>query len=69
MNTQKVWFITGASRGLGLEITKAVLAAGDKVTATVRRDPEALAARLGSGCPSCASSGPAASSTSLPWAA
>jgi NAD(P)-dependent dehydrogenase (short-subunit alcohol dehydrogenase family) len=47
MNTQKVWFITGASRGLGFEITKAVLAAGDKVTATVRGNPEALAARLG----------------------
>lgn len=32
----KVWFITGASRGLGLEITKAVLASGDKVVAAVR---------------------------------
>ncbi|MBD0255884.1 MAG: SDR family NAD(P)-dependent oxidoreductase [Cytophagales bacterium] len=47
MNTQKVWFITGASRGLGLEITKAVLAAGDKVTAAVRRNPETLAAQFG----------------------
>ncbi|GGH26627.1 short-chain dehydrogenase/reductase [Dyadobacter endophyticus] len=36
MKTQKTWFITGASRGFGLEITKAVLAAGDKVVATVR---------------------------------
>lgn len=25
MKTQKVWFITGASRGFGLEIAKAVL--------------------------------------------
>lgn len=36
MSTQKVWFITGASRGLGYEITKAVLAASDKVVATAR---------------------------------
>lgn len=36
MLDQKVWFITGASRGLGFEITKAVLAAGDKVVATAR---------------------------------
>lgn len=42
MKTQKTWFITGASRGLGLEITKAVLAAGDKVIATVRSKPENL---------------------------
>ncbi|MFJ5622798.1 oxidoreductase [Peribacillus loiseleuriae] len=36
MSNEKVWFITGASRGLGLEITKAILAAGDKVVATAR---------------------------------
>ena len=36
MSKQKVWFITGASRGLGFEITKAALAAGDKVVATAR---------------------------------
>jgi NAD(P)-dependent dehydrogenase (short-subunit alcohol dehydrogenase family) len=36
----KVWFITGASRGLGLEITKAVLESGDKVAATVRSNPD-----------------------------
>lgn len=47
MKTQKSWFITGASRGFGLEITKAVLATGDKVTATVRSKPEDLAAQLG----------------------
>lgn len=34
--TQKVWFITGASKGMGLEITKAVLKSGDKVIATSR---------------------------------
>jgi NAD(P)-dependent dehydrogenase (short-subunit alcohol dehydrogenase family) len=33
---KKTWFITGASRGFGLEITKAVLASGEKVVATVR---------------------------------
>ena len=31
---QKVWMITGASRGLGTEIAKAALAAGEKVIAT-----------------------------------
>ena len=36
MDTQKVWFITGASKGMGLEITKAVLINGDKVIATSR---------------------------------
>jgi hypothetical protein len=33
---QKVWMITGASRGLGAEIAKAVLAVGDKLIATAR---------------------------------
>lgn len=36
MENQKVWFITGASRGFGMEITKAALANGDKVVAAVR---------------------------------
>lgn len=43
----KVWFITGANRGIGLEIAKAALAAGDRVVATARR-PEGLAERLSS---------------------
>ena len=34
---QKVWFITGTSKGFGLEIAKAALANGDKVVATVRK--------------------------------
>ncbi len=38
----KVWFITGASRGFGFEIAKAVLKTGDKVVATVRSEPENL---------------------------
>lgn len=46
MNTQKVWLITGASRGFGLEITRAALAAGDQVVATVRTDSAQLAATL-----------------------
>ncbi len=32
----KTWFITGASRGLGLEIARAALEAGDNVAATAR---------------------------------
>jgi NAD(P)-dependent dehydrogenase (short-subunit alcohol dehydrogenase family) len=32
----KVWFITGASRGLGTEIARAALEAGDDVVATAR---------------------------------
>lgn len=32
----KVWFVTGSSRGLGLDIAKAALAAGQKVVATAR---------------------------------
>ncbi len=32
----KVWLVTGSSRGLGLEIAKAALAAGDRVVATAR---------------------------------
>jgi NAD(P)-dependent dehydrogenase (short-subunit alcohol dehydrogenase family) len=46
MSKQKVWYITGASRGFGLEIAKAALAAGDKVAATVRSKPEQLAQQL-----------------------
>ncbi|HMF72472.1 MAG TPA: oxidoreductase [Flavitalea sp.] len=45
---QKVWFITGASKGLGLAIAKAVLANGDKVVATVRKNPEELELTLDS---------------------
>jgi NAD(P)-dependent dehydrogenase (short-subunit alcohol dehydrogenase family) len=34
--TKKIWFITGSSRGLGRNLTEAVLANGDKVVATAR---------------------------------
>jgi NAD(P)-dependent dehydrogenase (short-subunit alcohol dehydrogenase family) len=37
----KIWFITGSSRGLGRNLTEAVLASGDKVAATAR-NTEAL---------------------------
>jgi hypothetical protein len=33
---ERVWLITGASRGFGAEISKAVLAAGDRLVATAR---------------------------------
>ncbi|MEJ2903239.1 SDR family NAD(P)-dependent oxidoreductase [Pedobacter panaciterrae] len=33
---EKVWFITGSSRGLGRSLTEAVLSSGDKVAATAR---------------------------------
>lgn len=46
MKTPKTWFITGASRGFGLEITKAVLATGDQVVATVRNKASELAAQF-----------------------
>ena len=36
MNTKKVWFITGASKGLGLSLTKKLLANGFSVAATSR---------------------------------
>ena len=32
----KVWFITGAGRGMGVDIAKAALAAGHRVVATGR---------------------------------
>jgi NAD(P)-dependent dehydrogenase (short-subunit alcohol dehydrogenase family) len=47
MATQKVWLITGASKGFGFEFVKAALAQGDQVIATVRNQPEDLAATLG----------------------
>ena len=42
----KVWFITGASRGFGLETAREALARGDCVVATARK-PEAIEAVLG----------------------
>jgi NAD(P)-dependent dehydrogenase (short-subunit alcohol dehydrogenase family) len=42
----KTWFITGTTRGLGLEIAKAALAGGNRVVATGRKRT-AVAERLG----------------------
>jgi len=36
MNTKKVWFVTGASKGLGLNLVKKLLADGYQVAATSR---------------------------------
>jgi NAD(P)-dependent dehydrogenase (short-subunit alcohol dehydrogenase family) len=46
MTDKKVWFITGAGRGMGVDIAKAALAAGNAVVATGRR-PEAVEKALG----------------------
>jgi NAD(P)-dependent dehydrogenase (short-subunit alcohol dehydrogenase family) len=46
MTTKQVWLITGAGRGLGIDIAKAALAAGHAVVAT-GRDPEKVAAAIG----------------------
>jgi NAD(P)-dependent dehydrogenase (short-subunit alcohol dehydrogenase family) len=44
----KVWFITGAGRGMGVEIAKAALAAGNKVVATGRNTAKVAEALGGS---------------------
>lgn len=36
MDTKKVWFVTGASKGLGLALVKRVLNEGNQVVATSR---------------------------------
>jgi NAD(P)-dependent dehydrogenase (short-subunit alcohol dehydrogenase family) len=46
MTDKKTWFITGAGRGLGVDIAKAALAAGHNVVAT-GRNPAAVTAALG----------------------
>lgn len=40
--SEKVWFLTGASRGFGLEIARKILAQGDRVVATARRAAQIL---------------------------
>ncbi|MRX69821.1 NADP-dependent 3-hydroxy acid dehydrogenase YdfG [Flavobacterium resistens] len=42
MSNQKVWFVTGASKGMGLETVNAVLKNGDKVVATSRNLKELI---------------------------
>jgi len=46
MGSKKVWLITGAGRGMGINIAKAALAAGHKVVAT-GRNTEKVAQALG----------------------
>ncbi len=46
MAEKKVWLITGAGRGLGVDIAKAALAAGHAVAAT-GRDATKVAAAVG----------------------
>src|SRR5436853_161935 len=46
MPNKKVWMITGAARGMGVDFAKAALAAGHAVIATGRR-PAAVAKALG----------------------
>lgn len=46
LNNNRVWLITGASRGLGLSITEAALAHGDGVIATAR-NAKSITKRLG----------------------
>src|SRR5438094_2046586 len=46
MTIKKIWFITGASRGMGVDIVKAALAAGHAVVGTAR-DPDAVAKAVG----------------------
>ena len=42
-SSQRAWFITGVSSGLGLALAKAALAAGDTVAGTVRREADRAA--------------------------
>jgi NAD(P)-dependent dehydrogenase (short-subunit alcohol dehydrogenase family) len=46
MSNKQVWFVTGAGRGLGVDITKAALAAGHAVVATAR-NAESVTRALG----------------------
>ena len=44
MAQKNVWFVTGAGRGMGVDIVKAALAAGHAVIATGRNTDACLAA-------------------------
>jgi NAD(P)-dependent dehydrogenase (short-subunit alcohol dehydrogenase family) len=46
MTDKQVWFITGAGRGMGVDIAKAALAAGHAVVAS-GRNPERVSAAIG----------------------
>jgi NAD(P)-dependent dehydrogenase (short-subunit alcohol dehydrogenase family) len=46
MNNKQIWFVTGAGRGMGVEIARAVLAAGHAVVAT-GRNPKRISSAVG----------------------
>ena len=46
MGEKKVWLVTGAGRGLGVDIARAALAAGHAVVGT-GRNPEKVSAAIG----------------------
>lgn len=46
MSTKKVWYVTGASNGLGLALVKKLLSEGHKVAAT-SRDTKSLTSKVG----------------------
>ena len=46
MSKRKIWFITGASRGMGVDFAKAALEAGHAVVAS-GRDPQRVSSALG----------------------
>jgi len=46
MTDKSVWFVTGAGRGMGVDIAKAALAAGHAVVAT-GPNPQAVTSALG----------------------
>jgi NAD(P)-dependent dehydrogenase (short-subunit alcohol dehydrogenase family) len=52
MIDRRVWFVTGAGRGMGVEFAKAALAAGNGVVAT-GRNTDAVRSTPGSSAPIC----------------
>src|SRR3954471_1413031 len=48
MTDKNVWFVTGAGRGMGVDIVRAALGAGHAVVAT-RRNPDAVAKAIDAG--------------------
>src|SRR6185295_17281872 len=48
MTDKNVWFVTGAGRGMGVDIVRAALGAGHAVVAT-GRNPDAVAKAIGAG--------------------
>jgi NAD(P)-dependent dehydrogenase (short-subunit alcohol dehydrogenase family) len=48
MTDKNVWFVTGAGRGMGVDVVKAALAAGQRVVAT-GRNPDAVGKAIGAG--------------------